>query len=714
MGDFVGINPPNLQQLANRLGDLAGVLAKDGALIKQAMTGFNSHLDYSSFARDSAQNGDDSSAFHKRVDLANEVARQPAFRPLIPQPYQIPGWGTVFPPNIAGPLGPNEVRGDYTVMAFDISQASGGEGANDAHDLANALRDPTSALSKQIFAQVGQSVADHADDPAYLQAFYANGGLASSEQLAAVLRSNDGSKMYGNDLLSPDSQHLIALYGQGLASASALQDKGQLPPGTVDENSFSHLSTPKDKWSAAMLLKYGPSGDQWGPQFLANAGSAMLDWRSSVPMRPTWQNPSVNSGGVVPAYYSDDPNAWYLDLGLQGNQYPHNDKSTAQIAAIQANDPSLAVLQRIAENPQASRDLLSGDGGDRYAKDLVSPQWQTSTPFGQQWQDESLFPGKIITNATLNDRTDSPQSQQSAQAAANVMNAAAAQYQSDKGAPPTMDNPFPGIPAGISNALRDTYIGYIPDLAQSASNGATDPTQIVQMGANGPYKVVLGTNTMRNFMSEIMLNQGNADIITGATNGEIQAWTQKGLSTKGVADYLQTLAQLRGALSVAGQAVNYDAAAHQDSVNQSTIEWLNAYGGFIASVPGVGTVGDLVKAGIWFALPVASAQFSTSNAAAANDQAQGAIDTDRSLMKRDLLIGLAASGKIQPPAGHPDWGQPGAKIDAAGVDAWWAQASSTEITLPDGSTESLSKYFNDNLQNPFDAGAGAFQSHTGS
>ena len=169
---------------------------------------------------------------------------------------------------------------------------------------------------------------------------------------------------------------------------------------------------------------------------------------------------------------------------------------------------------------------------------------------------------------------------------------------------------------------------------------------------------------------------------------------------------------MRGNLSVAGQAVHYDAAAHQDAVNAYTIEWMNAYGGFIASVPGVGTIGDLVKAGIWFALPVASAHFSTGNAATANDNAQNAINDDQAAMRGNLLRALAASGKISTPPGHPEFGDPATTLDAQQVDLWWAQAKDTNVTLVGGGTESLNTYFNDNLQNPFSAGSGEHASHT--
>jgi hypothetical protein len=317
VSDFVGVNPENLRRLADRLHDLAGVLAKDGALVKSIMTdGCQSTLDYSILTVQSAQVGDDAHTLGKRADLALEMNRQVQARPAFLRPYQLPGGGgTIFPPGTSGPLGPNEARGDYIVMAFDdTAQTASAEGLADGTDLANAVKSPGDPRSKLIFQEVGQALADHNDDPAYMQTFYAAGGLTASLQLARVLSDNDGAtatvdgsafqgpnafgsplqpgplfsadggvaaKLAGIGQLAPASQHLMALYSQGLASASRMQGQGLIT--SLDADVFANPPG-GDAWSAQMLFTYGPSSDQWDPQFLAliNAQKAMAKAQASL------------------------------------------------------------------------------------------------------------------------------------------------------------------------------------------------------------------------------------------------------------------------------------------------------------------------------------------------------------------------------------------------------------------------------------------------
>ncbi|MGP3989220.1 hypothetical protein [Streptomyces sp. 3N207] len=87
-----------------------------------------------------------------------------------------------------------------------------------------------------------------------------------------------------------------------------------------------------------------------------------------------------------------------------------------------ANDPSIALLQRISENGDASRQLLTGPDGSRHAKTLVDNKWQTPGP---QPLDDAKWPAAVITAATM-DRTGHPK--ESAAAAANVINAGSTEY----------------------------------------------------------------------------------------------------------------------------------------------------------------------------------------------------------------------------------------------------------------------------------------------
>jgi hypothetical protein len=172
MGDFVGVSGQNLRALANKLNDLAGVLAKEGPLIKSLMEAYSSQLDYAVFARNCTQNGEDSLTLGKRADRALTMDNEPHFGTPAGQAFQIPGWGIVHPPGTNGPFLGEWASGSYTLMPFDDSdQAQENEGMQDATALVGALKNPADPHSKQIFTEVALSVADHQNDHAYMQAY---------------------------------------------------------------------------------------------------------------------------------------------------------------------------------------------------------------------------------------------------------------------------------------------------------------------------------------------------------------------------------------------------------------------------------------------------------------------------------------------------------------------------------------------------------------
>ena len=60
-------------------------------------------------------------------------------------------------------------------------------------NLKAAMADPKSATSRATILEVSESLADHQDDAAYLQAFMAGGGMDQAARAAAVLHDQDGT-----------------------------------------------------------------------------------------------------------------------------------------------------------------------------------------------------------------------------------------------------------------------------------------------------------------------------------------------------------------------------------------------------------------------------------------------------------------------------------------------------------------------------------------
>jgi hypothetical protein len=135
--------------------------------------------------------------------------------------------------------------------------------------------------------------------------------------------------------------------------------------------------------------------------------------------------------------------------------------------------------------------------------------------------------------------------------------------------------------------------------------------------------------------------------------------------------------ELRGRTELAATKVKWDQAAALDAVDSGKAGdvadanmWLNAIGGFTASIPSPPflvkhVVADqsfgYLKALIWGALPIATSSGglfqapSTDNAQKVVEAAQPVMFDDQKSLQVPIIEGLLAAGKIKPPPDHPDW-----------------------------------------------------------
>jgi hypothetical protein len=277
MGDFVGVDPQLLRQLADRLHDLAGVLAKDGQAIVSAMQNQDHRLDLSVFGQVSTQSGEDSRTMAKRADLAMELQNQ-----------TISGSGlnadTVFAPLATQP--PNFVSlisdPDMIEVPFDTTdQQYVSEATADANKLRSLLTAPNSLGDPNnvaIVSQLGQTLNDHQDDPLYLNAFYQNGGAQTIYDMASDLRVN-GMVADPNDTAHPNlavlndqGKQLLAPFANSFAENAG---RVTMPPPDGVFAAASGQGDPRT-WSFVQLFANGPSGDVWDPAYLKQYGTTAL------------------------------------------------------------------------------------------------------------------------------------------------------------------------------------------------------------------------------------------------------------------------------------------------------------------------------------------------------------------------------------------------------------------------------------------------------
>jgi hypothetical protein len=669
MGEYVGVDPVRVRKLADRLGDLEQALAKHGALIRKNFKSWDSGLDLSLLAQQTRAVGDDARDMSKRADLARNLEEA------------------------GGATGMCTPDGDIINIPWDmkdVSAQSAKEAQQEAATLKKALDDPKADGSRADIAAISRSLADHQDDPAYLAAFASAGGIADAARVGEALHEEDGT--HGGEVLNQDSQRILGQYATGVNRVFALQTAGKIPP---NPDYLKSLTSPPngDMWSVGMLFKYGPSGKDWDPKALSAVGGAMLDWRKDHEMRPTYSQGQVTGAGYVPGGYVDPDNAWYKSIGLAHSYVSEGmDDAQVRVQAIDANDPSIALMQRVSENPEASRDLLGGTDGPRHATELVDDHWATP---GLQ-ADDAKWPGAVIRAAT-SDRQHHTKA--SAEAAANIINAGAAKYDSDKNKSDFEKEQYPVNPE-ISKALSNVFQSYVPDFA--ASTGVSQKNATV----NDDGTITVGRAPAKAFLSEIMKNHDEAGNVIQAINAQISFTSQHGV-TGDEGTYLQNLAELRGEVSAAGHDVNMDEAALRDAEHAKQLMWFNIISSGAAAVPLPGSPevfalgSKWVQAAIWAGIPYGDSKFPSGEAGQVESDYKDIRFSDSTSMQIPLMQGLVRSGEVKAPADHPEWANGDIVIrndaDRAAFNQWWVKTKSQNHGRLDT--------FDDDMRDSFSRGA---------
>jgi hypothetical protein len=645
MAEFFGCDPERLRQLTDRLTRAADVLARRGPVIRDDMAAWHSAMSFQLLAQETTRLGDDARAMARRADLALAID-------------DMPKW--------TSPDAPSNWLNGVPWDPTDLDVANGAR--TDVTRLRNALDNPDERWAREAIREVGQTLADHKYDPAYLQAFYASGGAEQSARLARQLHEQDGT----HDLrpLSEESERIIGQYAAALASATKMARDGRLQ---LAPNAFDPVVHPPngDMWSAAMLLRYGPRGDAYDAHFLADMGRSVLDWRDHHPARPSFSPDTVTAGGYAPGGYVDPDGAWYSSLGLETNYLHKNaDEAAANLGSIQANDPALAVLGRVSENGYAARDLLSGEDGLKRARQLVDEHWGTP---GYIFTDEGQVPGQVLY-AAASDR--SPEhAQQSAQAAANIFQAASDNYAADQRRSDYDKEQYPQLPPSLSKSLSAVASGYVVDLAKAS--GATLGTPTAAVDRDGPWLVMCSPAVVDGLLHEIQLDPAAMGAFRGAVEAHITTATwDRALHPASVTATLQSVGRLYGFVAQVEQDVHWDAAQARDAANARAQVYFDAVTGALGNAPGptpVGVLQSMLGLGAPFAK---DALFPTDNASRVEAASDAALYDALNSMRPQVAEGLIAAGKLPPPTGEHWFGADGhihlTRQDLASFEAWWA------------------------------------------
>lgn len=652
MTEFAGVDPAQLRTLANRLKSLAGALSKGAPVIRRNFDEWDGTLSLTVLQQAVHSVADDARDMALRADRAADLLENP---------------GSMMMCTRSGDM----VSVPWDVKDIDMAQ----EARDEAAELKKAEAHPGSAASRKTITQIGQSLADHTGDTAYMTAFMEAGGIADATQVATTLLDKDGAK---NGLpLSKASQRTLAQFGKATQVMTGLAVKGDYPHPAP--NYLAPLTDPPDSavWSTSMLFAYGPSGDQWDPTVLSDVGTRMLAWRREQEATPGGLRPSYTPKtagieswyGYGPSPYSGpQPDAWYQDIGLDPTM-SDPDHGDALTTAIMASDPSLAVMRTLAQNAQASRDLLAKPDGTGLAnaRQLVDYKWQTPGPNGGT--DESEPIGKILTFAAT-DRSPA-HIDQSGQAADNILTAAAKEKDIFFGDNDVEKNnayrqDYPAYPKNISMSLAGITGTWAQDLgstiktADSASHTHGYDTQLHVLGSN--------SQDLENVMQLFAKDNPDAAAMFDTTLHEQVSEAAAGPHP----DHdLLTIGNTAGLFTKAKVAVQYTQAQQTDEEHKRNTALLTTAGSLFGFAAAPTEAPTLITKGLKYSQNLAligrtivaptQDPFSTGNAAA-----QEAINKDQARDQSKgftpaVVQGLIRSGRMAPPTGHPSWYDPATK-----------------------------------------------------
>lgn len=538
-GDFVAFEPSSLQQLSNKLDALSQTMEGNLSKISSIISAAGGHVSGSgSVASWVAKARADANDMASRSKQAWELVRQG-------KAYKPPGFNMVFSPGL--------VNVDWAATSQGGRQAQ-----RDAHDL-----NLSKQASRAQIAAAARSVANHKGDKRYLSTFWNSVDPRVATELARILHEQDAAQGEHGQPLSGGSKRILADLAIGLAAASR---DGILPSKTQD-----CLENPPggDMWSSAMLFKYGPKGkNAYDSTFLEAIGKKALDWRRAHEQMPRGRFYKDGTGSIFDA----PKGAWYQSLGL----YPTIDwDKSAPIVAD--NDPAAAILDRVSDSPEVSRELLQDK---KYVHDIVNRDWVVPEFSGGKGIDISGPAGRVIVAGT-SDRQHFPP--ETATAAVNVMLEVAALRKNygkpiaDEKGNLELKN---SLPQDLTRALGVMGRQYVPDLAHSVNNvgGATK-----QSGHGG---IILNKDDLRTYLTVLSTDPTALGIFRGGVDSKTVSATRDALLLGDYSsDEIKLLGRLNGLLSVAESNRKYGDAEIADMASARRLQLLNTAVGIGTGVP---------------------------------------------------------------------------------------------------------------------------------
>lgn len=640
MTDFVSASPSRMRDLAREIKECTDAISTNEPGIKSGIEGWDATIDTSPLRNLAGWLKDQAAPMLDRADWAETAANQAQVRPTN-SPH--PDWQTV----------------PWTITPEMKAQ----EGQKDALDLAKAAQSDDPKVRQQAARETAWAMEAHADDPEWLQAFFANGGAGVVSAFPRQMLERDGLP------LSKESEEQLKWYGIGIANATKLQEQGKI---TLPANAWDPITKPKDMWSSGMLLSQGPKGDQFGSQFLTTLADSALEWRkNNDPARPPYSAGQVVGTGYVPGGYVQDDGDWWTSLGIDVSYIDTNAEDAAKgVAQIRANDPLSFILNRTGENPDASRGLLTGPKGAEHAKQLVDVHWQTPGPVPQ----DDSGPASLVIRSATEDRKN--HGQQSAEAALNVINAGNDMYHQDRN--DYDKEQYKQLPPALAKGLSFVATAYSDDLG--ISSGVADDSNAVVKSPDGSYHISTNSTELNGFLHAFMTDPEAAGAFEGGLRAQLTAAAQWQSTHPNSPNLLEQQGRLLGMVNSTANDMKWDAADAKDKENAKNKVYFDSLTGIVGGIPGLpdGQAMLLVTASS-IAAAHGDVLFPDDAADNASDESQAVTYQNLQGMRLEIAQGLVQGGKIPAPEGLSFYHDGVIKIendqDKAAFQHWWGTVS---------------------------------------
>ncbi|WP_129667872.1 hypothetical protein [Phytoactinopolyspora endophytica] len=648
MSEYLSVDPDRLRDLASALKSAAQTLRDETPAVTNGISGWSGTFDGSKLTALLEWVEAEWAPMMDRADLAATAAHGPVFTE---QGSDQAHWRTI----------------QWDITDESLAQ----EGMEDAVNFAQAAEGGDADEQARMQQELAEAMEAHADDPAYLEAFFTYGG-------AGVIDTYNKQVIDEDVPLSDEAQDRLGWYATGVAATTQFSDAGEL---TLSDGAMDPLLDSDNTLATGLMMKYGPAGDQYSPSFMADAADAALEWREeNDPPRPTYSEGGVVGSGYVPSGWVQDDGDWWTELGIDVDYIDVGlDDAAEGISLMREYDPVLAILSRTGENPEASRILLTGEDGLENAEALVDYSWQTPGAMdydeatGEYGIGDDSGPAASVLQAAALDRGEE-NSEQSAEAAANIFMAGYELSQMDRG--DFEQEQYPQTPPSLAQALAVVGSAYAPDMARSTQQPDADVHSVLEQ--DGAYVLQTNTEVMNGFMHVFMTDPEAAGSFRGAVQGQLQGAAQILSEHPDEADLLTQFGYLNGMVSIVFADQEFDEAEAQDAANTQAQTYFDVVTGVVGAVPLDSKPIEFVRSLADIAGGASKdSLFPTDAAAQVDRDTQYHMRVDIADMRTYVAQGFVNSGAYPLPDDasfvHGGVISPRNEDEQAAFDLWWSQ-----------------------------------------